>query len=133
MAGFDTSILSTAVTNRFYVIDRAMWAMSPYITYEEGEKIAIELERMAKSTTEGNFTDSDAFNWLAYQLGGERYQAIQMLWHLDNQHNIEKLYSPEQLRDAYLHNITHTEGTPQEVAANPQNYTPIKILKSEFQ
>jgi hypothetical protein len=132
MAGFDTTILSTAVTNRFYVIDRAMWAMSPYITDDEGAKIAIELERMAESKTEGNFTDSDAFNWLAMMLGGERYQAIQMMWHLDNQHNIEKLYAPEQLRDAYLHNITHTEGTLEEVAANPKNYTAIKVLKSEY-
>jgi len=125
--------LSVGVTNRFYVIDRAMWALSPYISFEEGEKIALELERMATSKTEGNFTDADAFNWLAQQLGGERYQAVQMMWTLDNQHNIQKLYNPEQLRDAYLHNITHTEGTPDEVAKNPNSYTAIKILKSEYQ
>jgi hypothetical protein len=132
MAGFDMTRLSVGVTNKFYVIDRAMWAMSPYITDDEGAKIAMELERMATSKTEGNFTDADAFNWLAQQLGGERYQAIQMMWTLDNQHNIQKLYAPEQLREAWLHNITHTEGTPEEVKANPKSYTLIKVLKSEY-
>jgi len=129
MAGFDTSIFSTAVTNRFYVIDRAMWSMSPYLTYEEGSKIALELEKMATSKTESNFTDADAFNWLAWQLGPDRYQAIQMMWHLDNQHNIEKLYAPEQLRDAYLHNITHQEAPAEVALANANNYTKIKVMK----
>lgn len=124
--------LSHTTTTRFHIVDRAMFALSPYLTFEEGEKVAIELERMGQSKTEGNFTDADAFNWLAQQLGGERYQAVMMLWTLDNQQAIQKLYAPEQLRPAWVHVLTMTEGTPEEVAANPKNYILIQTTKSEY-
>jgi len=131
--GHAMTYISQAVTNKFYVVDRAMFALSPYLTFEEAEKIAVELERMATSKHEGNFSNSDAFNWLAQQLGPDRYQAVQMLWQLDNQLSIKRLYSPEQLRTAHVHKLTMTEGTPEEVRANPNNYIEVETLKSEYQ
>jgi hypothetical protein len=125
--------VSQAVTNRFYVIDRAMFALSPYLTWEEAEKIAVELERLATSRYEGNFTNADAFNWLAQQLGPDRYQAVQMLWTMDNQMAIKRLYAPEQLRAAHVHKLSMCEGTPEEVKANPDQYIEIETLKSEYQ
>jgi len=131
--GHAMTYISQAVTNKFYVVDRAMFALSPYLTFEEAEKIAVELERMATSKHEGNFSNSDAFNWLAQQLGPDRYQAVQMLWTLDNQLSIKRLYAPEQLRQAWVHKLTMTEGTPEEVRANPSNYIEVETLKSEYQ
>jgi len=130
--GHATTYLSKAVTDRFWVVDRAMFSLSPYLTFDEAEKIAIELERMATSKYEGNFTDADAFNWLAQQLGAERYAALCQIWIMDNQHNIAKLYKPEQLRKAWVHPITMTEATPEELAKNPSGYIEIDTLKSEY-
>ena len=136
----DTSKLGNAMTyitaeatKRFHVIDRAMFALSPYLTDDEAWKIVTELERMATGTVDGNFTDRDAFNWLAYQLTPARYEALQMMWTLDNQNNITKLYAPEQLRPAWIHKITMTEATPEELVKNPDNYVRIQTTRDEFQ
>jgi len=131
--GHAMTYISQAVTNKFYVIDRAMFALSPYLTFEEAEKIAVQLERLATSKHEGNFSNSDAFNWLAQQLGPDRYQAVQMLWTLDNQLAIKRLYAPEQLRQAWVHKLSMTEGTAEEVKANPDQYIEVETLKSEYQ
>lgn len=130
--GSAQSWVSAAVTNKFWVIDRAMFAMSPYLTDDESWKIVQELERMATSKLEGNFTGDDAINWLAQQLGAERYQAISMMWILDNQQAIQRLYKPEQLRDAWVHKITMTEATPEELEKNPKNYVKIQTTKDEY-
>jgi hypothetical protein len=125
--------LSKAVTDRFWIVDRAMFALSPYLTFDEAEKIAIELERMATSRFEGNFTHEDAFNWLAQQLGADRYAAVTQCWNIDNQQAITRLHSPEELRDAYVHVISMQEGTLEEVAANPKNYIKIQTTRSQYQ
>ena len=54
------------------------------------------------------------------------------MWTIDNQNAIAKLYAPEQLRDAWMHRITMTEATPEELARNPDNYILIKTLKDDY-
>jgi hypothetical protein len=92
----------------------------------------MELENMARSKHEGNFSSDDAFNFIAQMIGGERYQAVTMMWIMDQQNAITSLYSPEQLRPAWVHKITMTEGTPDEIARNPDNYIEIQTTKDEF-
>jgi len=130
--GHATTYFSKAVTDKFWIIDRALFAWSPYLTFDEAADIAIELERMAESKLEGNFTDGDAMNWLAQQLGPDRYAALCQIWIMDNQHNIAKLYKPEQLRTAWVHPLSMAEATAEEYAANPSAYIEIQTLKSEY-
>jgi len=130
--GHASTYVSQAVTNKFYNVDRIMFAWSPYLTDEESWKIVTELEKMATSKTEGNFTASDALNWMAEQLGPERYQVLCHMWTLNNQNAITSLYRPEQLRSAWVHKITMTEATPEELARNPQNYIEIQTTRDEY-
>jgi len=130
--GHAQTYVSQAVTNRFYVIDRAMFALSPYITFEEAEKICFELEKLAQSRTEGNFSSDDAFNWLAEQLGPARYQAVTMMWNINSQNAIKQVFTPEQLRPAFIHKITMTEATPEEYAKTPDNYIEIQTTRDAY-
>jgi len=127
--GHAQTYVSKAVTDRFWVIDRAMFALSPYLTFEEAEQIGMELERMATSKLEGNFSGEDAFNWLAQQLGAERYAAVTQCWNIDNQQAIQRVHSPDSLRDAWVHILTMHEGTPEQVRASPKDYILIKTTK----
>ena len=131
--GHAQTYLSRQVTDRFWVIDRAMFALSPYLTWDESERIALELERMAESKWEGNFTHEDAYNWLAMMIGSERYAAVTQCWNIDNQQAIQRVNAPETLRDAWIHPVSMYEATPEEVAANPKNYILIKTTKDSAQ
>jgi hypothetical protein len=124
--------VSVAATNRFWNIDRIMFGLSPYITDEESWKIVEELNKMGKSRTEGNFTASDALLWVAEQVGPDRWQAICQCWTMDNQNAIKKLYSPEQLRTAWVHKIFMTEGTPEQIRNNPRDYIEIQTTRESF-
>ena len=126
------SHISRQATDKFWNVDRIMFGLSPYITDEESWKIVDEMEKMAKSRHEGNFTPGDALNWVAHMLGSDRWQAVTTMWTIDNQNAIAKLYAPEQLRDAWMHRITMTEATPEELARNPDNYILIKTLKDDY-
>jgi hypothetical protein len=128
--GNATTYISQAATNRFWNIDRIMFAMSPYLTDEETWKIVEELERMSASKTEGNFSPNDALNWVAEQLGGDRYQALCMAWTIDNQAAVTSIHSPEELREAWVHKLTMTEGTADEVRTNPNDYILIKTTRN---
>jgi len=130
--GHAMTYVSQAVTNKFFVIDRAMFALSPYLTWDEAEKIALELERLGTSKHEGNFSSEDAFNWIAQQLGAERYAAVTQLWNIDNQQAIQRVHAPESLRDAWVHYLTMQEGTPEQVKRNPKDYILIKTTRDEY-
>jgi hypothetical protein len=130
MQGF--SYVSQAATNKFFNIDRIMFGLSPYVTDEESWRIVEAMNQMAESKYEGNFTASDALLWVAEQLGPDRWQAVCMMWTLDSQNAIKQLYTPEQLRSAWVHKITMTEATPEELAANPSNYIEIQTTREDF-
>ena len=127
--GHAQTYISKQATDKFWIIDRCMFALSPYITWDEAERIGMEIERMAESKWEGNFTHDDAYNWLAQQLGSDRYAAVTQMFNIDNQQAIQRVNAPETLRDAWVHVISMQEGTPEEVAANPKNYILIKTTK----
>lgn len=126
------SYVSQAATDKFWPIDRIMFAMSPYITDDESWRIVREMERMAKSKYEGNFTTQDAILWVAEQLGPERYQAITTLWAIENQNAIRAVHHPNSLREAWMHKITMTEGTEAEVRNSPGDYVSIMVPRDEF-
>ena len=131
--GHAQTYVSKKVTDRFWIIDRAMFALSPYLTWDESERIAMELERMAESKWEGNFTHEDAYNWLAMMIGADRYAAVTQMWNLDNQQAIQRVMAPETLRDAWVHVLSMQEGTDEEVRANPNNYILIKTTRDSAQ
>ena len=121
--GHASTYLSTEATHKFWNIDRIMFAWSPYLTDDESWRIVQELEKMATSKYEGNFSANDAFNWMAQMIGADRYQALCMMWTMDNQNAINKLNRPEELRDAWVHKLTMTEETDFNVIkANPYDY-----------
>jgi len=110
-----------------------MFALSPYLTWDESERIAMELERMAESKWEGNFTHEDAYNWLAMMIGADRYAAVTQCWNIDNQQAIQRVMAPETLRDAWVHVISMQEGTPEQVRSNPKDYILIKTTRDSAQ
>lgn len=130
--GHAQTYVSQAVTNRFYNIDRIMFSWSPWLTDEESWRIVKNLERLATSSTEGNFTAGDALTWMAEQLGPDRYQALCHMWTLNSQTAIQQLYTPEQLRPAWIHKITLTEATQDQVALNPDLYVQIQTTRDEY-
>jgi hypothetical protein len=123
---------SRAASQKFWHIDRICFSLSPWITDEESWRIVEQLERLGNSAQEGNFTASESLVWFAEQVGPARYQALCMAWTIENQNAIRRLYAPEQLRDAWVHSITMTEGTPEQLAANPDNYILIQTTRDEF-
>jgi len=126
------SYASQAVTNRFWVVDRICFALSPYITDDESWKIVQELEKMSKSRYEGNFTQQDAFDFIAQLIGPERYAAVTTLWAIENQNAIAAGNQPDMLREAWMHKITMQEGTETEVRNSPKDYVSILVPKSQY-
>ena len=123
------SYVSQAFTNKFFNMDRILFNMSPYITDEESWLIVEEMEKRSQSKWEGNWTTGDCIMFLRELLGNERYNAMEIMWEMDNQQAIQQYNNPEDLRDAWLHKITLTEGTPEQVDARPEDYVRIKTTK----
>jgi len=118
--------VSTEFTNKFYNMDQICFRFSPYLTFMEAETIVVEMEKRATSKYEGNWTTSDCIMFLRELLGNDRYNAIEMAWEIDNQAMITAYNSREELRTAYVHKLMMTEGTPEQVRANPNDYMEIK-------
>ena len=131
--GNATTYLSKTATDKFWPIDRIMFSMSPYITDAEAWQIVQEMEKMALSRYEGNFSQSDAFLWVAEQLGPERYQAVTTLWAIENQNAIRAVHTPGMLREAWMHKIAMTEGTEEQVRNHPGDYVSILVPRNEYQ
>jgi hypothetical protein len=120
---------SKQFTDKFWNMDRILFAMSPYLTFDESDKIMDAMEIRAKSQYEGNWTHTDCIMFLRETLGNDRWNALEQMWLLQNQQAVIGLFAPEQLRDAWVHTITMSEGTPEEVRANPDSYILIKTTK----
>jgi len=129
LLGHASTYMSQAATAKFWNVDRINFALSPYLTDEESWRIVDELEKMAESKYEGNFSPDDAMNWMAHMVGPERWQAVTMMWIMDNQNAILKLHHPEELREAWVHRITMTEGTDDEVRNSPKDYILIRTTR----
>jgi len=127
--GHATTYLSQQATDRFFNVDRVVFGLSPYLTDQESWRIVEEMEKMARSKYEGNFSADDAMNFVAEMLGPARWAAVTQMWNIDNQQAIQRVHAPESLRDAWVHYLTMTEGTPEEVARNPRDYILIKTTK----
>jgi hypothetical protein len=117
--------VSQALTNKFFNMDRIMVNWSPYLTYEESERIVVEMEKRARSKYEGNWTNSDCMMFLRELMGNDRVNAIEQSWLIDNQAAVEK-FGGGLLREAWVHKLSMAEGTPEQVRANPDNYILIK-------
>ena len=121
--------VSQAFTDRFWNMDRILFNMSPFLTFEESDKIMDLMEKRAKSKFEGNWTTGDCLMFLRETLGNDRWNALEMMWEMSNQNAIVQYNNPEDLRDAYIHKITMTEGTLEQVAASPDDYILIQTTK----
>lgn len=120
---------SQAFTRKFWNMDRILFNMSPYLTFEESDKIMDEMEKRAKSQLEGNWTVGDCIMFLRELLGNDRWNAVEMAWEIDNQAAIAEYNAPETLREAWVHKITMQE-VPAEVGMkNPDNYIRIRTTK----
>jgi hypothetical protein len=120
---------SQAFTNKFWNMDRILFNMSPFLTFEESDKIMDEMEKRATSQYEGNWTTSDCLMFLRETLGNDRWNAVEMMWEMGNQTAITQYNNPGDLRDAYIHKITMTEGTAYDVEKNPDDYILIQTTK----
>lgn len=130
LRGHASTYISREATTKFWNIDRIMFAWSPYLTDPEAWKIVDELEKMANSKYDGNFSANDAFNWMAEQLGPARYQALCQMWTMDNQAAIIATNNPEELREAWVHKITLTEEDDFDVIkANPYDYVLVRTTR----
>lgn len=121
--------VSQEFTQKFWNMDRILFNMSPFLTFEESDKIMDEMEKRAKSKFEGNWTTGDCLMFLRETLGNDRWNALEMMWEMSNQNAIVQYNNPEDLRDAYIHKITMTEGTLEQVAASPDDYILIQTTK----
>jgi hypothetical protein len=110
-------------------MDRILFNMSPYLTFEESDKIMYEMEKRASSKYEGNWTTSDCLMFLRETLGNDRWNALEMMWELGNQNAIVQYNNPEDLREAWVNKLTMTEGTAEQVKANPDDYILIQTTK----
>jgi hypothetical protein len=122
---------SKALTDKFYHLDRIMYAMSPFLTDDESWLILTEAEKRAQSKLENNWTPGDCIQFCKDLLGEPRWQALEMAWEINSQNAVHSLFSPEQLRDAWVHKISMTEGTPEQVQANPDDYILIQTTKEK--
>lgn len=128
-AGQAFSYVSQAFTNKFFNMDRILFNMSPFLTDDESWKIVVEMEKRAESKHEGNWTTNDCLMFLRETLGNDRWNAVEQMWELSNQQAITQFNDPKDLRDAYVHRLTMTEGTPEQVQANPNDYVLVKTTK----
>jgi hypothetical protein len=122
---------SKQLTDKFYNLDRIMFSMSPFLTDDEAWLILTEAEKRAQSKYEGNWTAGDCIQFCKDLLGESRWEALEMAWEINSQNAVQELFAPEQLREAWVHKLSMTEGTAEEVALNPNDYIMIKTPKDK--
>ena len=127
--GHAQTYVSQDFTNKFWNMDRIMFAMSPFLTYEESDKIMIEMEKRAKSKYEGNWTHSDCLMFLRETLGNDRWNAVERMWELQNQNAVKQLFNPEDLKETWVHPLTMCEVDEATRAKNPGEYIQIMLPK----
>lgn len=120
---------SKEFTDRFWNMDRIMFSMSPFLTYEETDKIMAEMEKRAASKLEGNWTNSDCIQFLRDVLGNDRWNALERMWEINSQNAMKQLYTPDQLRDTWVDPITMCEVSDEQRLTNPGNYILIQLPK----
>lgn len=121
---------SQAFTNKFWNMDRIMFAWSPYLTDDESYKIMDEMEKRAKSRLEANWTTGDCLMFLRELLTNDRVNAIERMWEMDNQNAILSVFAPDELKETWVDKLTLCEVTAEQYKANPQNCVLIKLPKT---
>ena len=119
--------VSKAYTDKFWNMDRIMFSMSPFLTYDESDKIIIEMEKRAKSKLEANWTHTDCIDFLRQTLGNDRWNALERMWELQNQNAVKQLFTPEQLRETWVDPITMCEIDDETRSKNPGSYIQIML------
>ena len=122
--------VSQALTQKFFNMDRIMFAWSPYLTDDESYKIMDEMEKRAKSKLEGNWTTSDCLMFLRELLTNDRVNAIERMWELDNQNAILSVFAPDELKETWVDKITLCEVSQEQRDLNPNQYVIVKIPKT---
>jgi hypothetical protein len=124
------TLASQAFTKKFWIMDRILFNMSPFLTFEESDIIMTAMEKRAQSRHEGNWTTNDCLMFLRELLGNERWNAIEQMWEMNNQQAIIEYNAPETLREAWVHKLTMTEETDLNIIkAKPASYVLIKTIK----
>lgn len=122
---------SKQLTDKFYHLDRIMFSMSPFLTDDEAWLILTEAEKRAQSKLEGNWTAGDCIQFCKDLLGEARWSALEMAWEINSQNAVTQLFAPNELRDCWVHKLSMTEGTPEQVQANPADYILIQTTKEK--
>jgi len=121
--------VSQAYTSKFWNMDRIMFSMSPFLTFEESDKIIIEMEKRAQSKYEANWTTSDCLMFLRETLGNDRWNAIERMWELQNQNAVKQLYSPDELKETWVDPISMCEVDDFTRSLDPSKYIQIMMPK----
>ena len=129
--GHATTYVSQDLTNKFYHLDRIMFAMSPFMTDEESWKLLEEAEKRATSKLENNWTAGDCLNFCKDTLGHDRWAAMEMMWELESQNAVLQLFKPEELREAWINKLTMCEVEPEVAALNLGDHICIKTTKEK--
>lgn len=124
--GHAFTYVSQDLTRKFFHLDRIMYSMSPFLTDDESWLILNEAEKRAQSKLENNWTAGDCLQFCKDTLGQDRWTALEMMWEVNSQNAVTQLFAPEELRTAWIHKITMTEGTDLEVQASPDQYVQIQ-------
>jgi hypothetical protein len=119
--------VSQDYTNKFWNMDRIMFAMSPFLTYDESDKIIFEMEKRAKSKLEANWTHGDCLMFLRETLGNDRWNAVERMWEIQNQNAVTQLFKPEELKETWVDPITMCEVSDEIRAKNPGSYIQIML------
>lgn len=121
--------VSKAYTDKFWNMDRIMFSMSPFLTFEESDKIIIEMEKRAQSKYEANWTTGDCIMFLRETLGNDRWNAVERMWELQNQNAVKQLYSPDELKETWVDPLTMCEVDDFTRSLDPSKYIQIMMPK----
>lgn len=128
--GHAMTYASQSFTQKFFNMDRIMFAWSPYLTFEESDKLMDQMELRALSQYEGNWTAGDCMMFIREQLGNDRVNAIERMWEIDQQTAIQSVFTPDDLQDTWVDKITLCEVGEAQRALNPNQYIQIKLPKA---
>ena len=129
--GHAFTYVSQDLTRKFFHLDRIMFSMSPFLTDTEAWLILTEAEKRAQSKLENNWTAGDCLQFCKDTLGADRWAALEIMWEINSQNAVTQLFNPEELRTAWIHKLSMTEGTPEQVKANPDQYIEIQTTKDK--
>ena len=120
---------SSAFSNKFDLLDKMLNQLTPYLTFEEVDKLLVDMEIRTKSKIEGNWTMGDCIDFCKQSLGSDRYDILRNLWIMDNQGMIANHNKPEELREIWIHKLTLQEAPEWIALAKPDQYTQLKVPK----